>query len=689
MKIKSSLTFRVWSITSLILFIGIVILGITVFGVLNTNITHQAENNFIIHNKQVEDTLLNLIEERENILKVVASGFEFNHLDDERFVETLKFYDNTYEELDTLYAGFNNRKHLDSSWVATPEYDPRTRDWYIGAREKMSLHITDIYIDANTGNPMVSLSYPLRISNDLYGALATNLDMSLFKSALMTDSTQITSFILTSAGEFLVHDKYGFTDNIFEVENKAYNNLGNIALDVNQKVNSGEIKLGNENIFFYSSLIEGTDWFIISYQPTSIVFKEQNALIFRVILITAIFSGIFSATLFYILTLNIKPIKKTSSLLKNISEGDGDLTARLPISANNEIGELSSSFNTTMEKIRQVISKAKENMVEIKDVSDHLIHNTKRVSTSITDINSTIEQVKDEAVNSKLGVTTAVSTVEQIISTIETLNESIEIQSSSVIQSCSAVEEMVANIAQITEILQKTDKQIQELALTTDDGRQAVSSSNTISQKIAQESGVLLEASTIIQNIASQTNLLAMNAAIEAAHAGEQGKGFAVVADEIRKLAEESSTQGKMITSTLKQLSNEVEILSSSSKSVEQKFNEIYNVAEMVKDMSERIMQAMHEQEIGSKEVLIAMKNINEITSKVQQKSSSMTQNGQSIAEEMTKLDNIAKSITESMNSISYGAAKIQDASDEVNQIAEKNKSSIDQLNREINHFKV
>lgn len=213
--------------------------------------------------------------------------------------------------------------------------------------------------------------------------------------------------------------------------------------------------------------------------------------------------------------------------------------------------------------------------------------------------------------------------------------------------------------------------------------------SNTVTQKITEESGSLMEASNVIQHIASQTNLLAMNAAIEAAHAGEAGKGFAVVADEIRKLSEDSALQGKTITATLKSLIAEIDTLSDSSKIVEEKFNVIFGLAEQVKSMSDRLTAAMREQEHGSKEILAAIKNINAVTTEVQAGSEEMLRGGEGAAHEMHTLDELTRIITASMNEMAAGAIQINNAVQEVNAMTQKNRESIEKLAAEVGKFKV
>ena len=437
------------------------------------------------------------------------------------------------------------------------------------------------------------------------------------------------------------------------------------------------------------SMMKTTGWTVIISAPVEEFMGTVRELRLEMILIGFGILAVSLIIVFFVARRMIKPVNVVVNALKDIAEGEGDLTVRLPVHGNDEVTDLSEYFNETIEKIGASIKSVGESSEDMTNIGNELASNMNETASAVNQISANIDGVKQQAMTQAASVTETAATVEEIVRTIKQLNNSIETQAASVAQSSSSVEQMVANIASIGQTLGKTDDVIKNLTTATGDGKATLVTSNTVTQKIAEESGSLMEASSVIQHIASQTNLLAMNAAIEAAHAGEAGKGFAVVADEIRKLAEESSTQGKTITTTLKTLSGEIETLSASSKTVEEKFNAIFNLAEQVKDMSNRLTEAMREQENGSREVLTAIKSINTVTVEVQAGSEEMLKGGEGVAQEMRKLDDLTRVITESMNEMASGAVQINNAVQEVNEITQKNKRSIESLAEEVGKFKV
>ena len=519
----------------------------------------------------------------------------------------------------------------------------------------LSNDIDDIIV-GQTGN-----CYIMGIS----GVIIADKDAELVRSQTNIIKQAKTNTALTSAAVFLEH-----------------------VLDTDESEIGYYTYQGTAYISSFATM-KTTDWSVIIRAPVHEFMGTVSALRRSMIGIGAVILVIALIIVFFVAHAMVKPIKVVVTALKDIAQGEGYLTVRLPVHGNDEITDLSQYFNQTISKIGHSIQNVGVNSNTMEDIGNELASNMTETASAVNQISANIDGVKQQALTQAASVTETASTIEEIVRTIKQLNTSIETQAASVAESSASIEQMVANIASIGQTLDKTDEVVKELTAATGDGKDTLVTSNSVTQKIAEESGSLMEASSVIQHIASQTNLLAMNAAIEAAHAGEAGKGFAVVADEIRKLAEDSATQGKTITATLKTLSGEIETLSASSKTVEEKFNAIFNLAEQVKEMSARLTEAMREQENGSKEVLIAIKNINTVTTEVQAGSEEMLKGGEGVAEEMRKLDNLTRVITESMNEMASGAVQINNAVQEVNEITQKNKRSIESLSNEVKKFKV
>ncbi|MCL2245060.1 MAG: methyl-accepting chemotaxis protein [Treponema sp.] len=226
--------------------------------------------------------------------------------------------------------------------------------------------------------------------------------------------------------------------------------------------------------------------------------------------------------------------------------------------------------------------------------------------------------------------------IQQSIQTMsEQLNAHVSEQSAAVTQSSAAIEEMIANIHSVSNSLHKNTENVKELQEASEIGHAGINGIAADIQEITRESESLLEINSVMQNIAAQTNLLSMNAAIEAAHAGEAGRGFAVVADEIRKLAESSSAQSKTISAALKKIKSSIDTITKSTGDVLKKFDAIDEGVKTVAEQDKSVLNAMDEQGQGSKQVLQAMGRLSELTEGVKREASQMVENSRKAMQNM------------------------------------------------------
>lgn len=405
-----------------------------------------------------------------------------------------------------------------------------------------------------------------------------------------------------------------------------------------------KMELGSVVLYFTTETL-GQD--IVSHIKRTII--EELLFVLVIVLLNAVLLN----------RIVVKPIKATSRLLYSISEGEGDLTRRLEVASNDEIGELARHFNSFASKLNSTIAKVKLNLTGTLNIKDELSSHTRETVAAVEQMISSIKSGKQKILNMNDIVVDSVSGVNLINERIDDTVSSITDQSAMVEQTRAAVTSMLSSIDSVAQVSSRKKATAELLVESSGAGSIHVDDTFALILEVAESVDKIEDMLELINSIASQTNILSINAAIEAAHAGQSGKGFAVVADEIRKLAESSGANAKSISNELTDMIRKIEAASEKGGTLRTVFDQIETEVNSVADSFDEISSTMQELSSGSAQIQDAMTGLSGISADGLGYSKEMKAGARTLDLTVTEVGNVSASVTGAMEELVLGTRDI------------------------------
>jgi methyl-accepting chemotaxis protein len=364
---------------------------------------------------------------------------------------------------------------------------------------------------------------------------------------------------------------------------------------------------------------------------------------------------------------------------------EGDLTIRMDTDdSKNEMNTLATYFNDFMNLLSGLITGVKSSISKTKDISTNLSSSSEESTSALTQIRSNIEGMSDKTAILDKEINRSKNTAQDVNKFISEVVDMISNQASAMSESSASIEEMSASIQNIAKVSEDKLNTANELEEKANLGEKEMQKTMDIINRVADSANVIVEMMDVINNIAGQTDLLAMNASIEAAHAGESGRGFAVVADEIRNLAESTTENSKNISESLKKIIRDIK---SSEESTNKTSSFFHSIVDGIKEVANGVSEMRNtNQELasGSNQVLKSLSSLVSVTDQVKTSSEEMSDKVKGIEASITNINSISTDVKNGMREVSSGVNELFIISKGVADEGTKNMESVSELEDQI-----
>ena len=377
------------------------------------------------------------------------------------------------------------------------------------------------------------------------------------------------------------------------------------------------------------------------------------------------------------------------NIVNDLNSREGNLSRNITLVNFDDIGEISTQINIFIDKLRKIVLDIHQYCTILKNTGENLNTQIQGTAESIQlnmnktkDLNIKISEHIDHVFKSS-------ESVNHIFTDIKSLDNIINDQAAGVEESSATIRQSIEHTQKNTEIIREVENTFTMLTTVSDSGKEKIDILDSSLKKVLEQSVKLQETNKIISGIASRTNLLAMNAAIEAAHARDAGAGFAVVATEIRSLAENSARESSNISNELKKTEATIQQAANEASAVQAAFNEVNKYINKTHSLEQTVLHSLEEQLVGNKQIIVALEEITGITEKVRSAAVSITKETETVGKNMKDLNDICKKLENDINDVTVETNQITLHVQEMENLSFKNKDNINNIYNAIGRFKI